>query len=213
MDKNVVWLRECKINKTIKALEKNNMNGYLVNSKEDLINKIEELTNNGDRVTCGGSMSLFEAGVIEHLRSGRYEFLDRYKDGLKPEEIKKIYRDAFSVDVYFASTNAITEDGEIYNVDGNGNRVAAMLYGPDKVIIIVGFNKIVGSVKEAIERNRKISAPANAKRLNKQTPCAKIGSCMDCKSPERICREYTLIRSQSNPDRIHVIFLNEELGY
>ena len=139
MDKNVMWLRECRINKVIKALEENNMNGYLVNSKEELISKIEELTNGGDIVACGGSMSLFEAGVIDHLRSGRYEFLDRYKEGLKPEDIKKIYRGAFSSDVYFTSTNAITEEGEIYNVDGNGNRVAAMLYGPDKVIIVAGY--------------------------------------------------------------------------
>ncbi|MDG6878257.1 hypothetical protein Cp4433_02550 [Clostridium perfringens] len=103
--------------------------------------------------------------------------------------------------------------GEIYNVDGNGNRVAAMLYGPDKVIIVAGYNKIVENLSEAIQRNRRISAPANAKRLNKKTPCAKVGNCMDCKSPEKICREYTLIRSQSNSNRIHVIFLNEELGY
>lgn len=89
MDKNVMWLRECRINKVIKALEENNMNGYLVNSKEELISKIEELTNSGDIVACGGSMSLFEAGVIDHLRSGRYEFLDRYKEGLKPEDIKR----------------------------------------------------------------------------------------------------------------------------
>ncbi len=143
MDKNVMWLRECRINKVIKALEENNMNGYLVNSKEELISKIEELTNSGDIVACGGSMSLFEAGVIDHLRSGRYEFLDRYKEGLKPENIKKIYRDAFSSDVYFTSTNAITEEGEIYNVDGNGNRVAAMLYGPDKVIIVAGYIKLL----------------------------------------------------------------------
>ena len=213
MDKNVLWLRECRINKTIKALEANRMNGYLVNSREELINKIEELTNKGDLVACGGSMSLFEAGVIEHLRSGRYKFLDRYKEGLKSEDIKNIFRETFSADVFFTSANAITENGEIYNVDGNGNRVAAMLYGPDKVIIVAGYNKIVGDLDEAIKRNRMISAPANAKRLDKKTPCAKVGFCMDCKSPERLCREYTLIRSQSNQDRIHVIFLNEELGY
>lgn len=213
MDKNVLWLRECRINKTIKALEANRMNGYLVNSREELINKIEELTNKGDLVACGGSMSLFEAGVIEHLRSGRYKFLDRYKEGLKSEDIKNIFRETFSADVFFTSANAITENGEIYNVDGNGNRVAAMLYGPDKVIIVAGYNKIVGDLDEAIKRNRMISAPANAKRLDKKTPCAKVGFCMDCKSPERLCREYTLIRSQSNSDRIHVIFLNEELGY
>ena len=213
MDNNVLWLRETRIKKTIEALKANNMNGYLVSSKDELIEKIKELTNEGDVVATGGSMSLFETGVIDHLRCGRYEFLDRYKEGLTSEEIKAIYRGAFSADVYFSSANAITEEGELYNVDGNGNRVAAMLYGPDKVIVVAGFNKIVEDLEEAIERNRKIAAPINAKRLDRKTPCTRVGTCMDCKSPEKICREYTLIRSQGNPDRIHVIFLNEDLGY
>ena len=213
MDNNIKWVNEVKINRTIEALRKNNMESFFINTQDELINKIKELVKENSKVTVGGSMSLFETKIINHLRSGRYEFLDRYKEGLKPEDIKKIYRDAFSSDVYFTSTNAITEEGEIYNVDGNGNRVAAMLYGPDKVIIVAGYNKIVENLSEAIQRNRRISAPANAKRLNKKTPCAKVGNCMDCKSPEKICREYTLIRSQSNSNRIHVIFLNEELGY
>ena len=212
MDKNVMWLRECRINKVIKALEENNINGYLVNSKEELISKIEELTNSGDIVACGGSMSLFEAGVIDHLRSGRYEFLDRYKEGLKPEEIKQIYREAFFCDAYFTSTNAITEDGELYNVDGNGNRVAAMLYGPDKVIVIAGVNKIVKNINEAISRVENLAAPANAKRLNRKTPCVITGKCMNCNSPERICREYTVIRKPA-PNRIFILLLNENYGY
>jgi len=127
--------------------------------------------------------------------------------------LKKLYRNTFSADVYFTSTNAITEKGELYNVDGNGNRVAAMLYGPDKVIIIAGINKIVENIEEAIKRNERVSAPANCKRLNRATPCVKVGHCIDCSSEERICNEYTIIRRQGNKDRIHVIFLNEELGY
>lgn len=213
MDSNVMWLRELRINKVISALKENNMNGYLVSSKEELIKKIEELTKENDVVACGGSMTLFETGVIEHLRGERYKFLDRYKEGLDTCDIKKIYREAFFSDVYFTSTNAITENGEIYNVDGNGNRVAAMLYGPEKVIIVSGYNKIVKNLSEAIERNKNIAAPINAKRLNKKTPCVKTGYCMDCNSREKICREYTLIKSQNNPNRIHVIFLNEDYGY
>lgn len=212
MDNNMRWLNETRINRTIEALEKNNMKAYLVGSKEELIDKIEEIVPERSTVTCGGSMSLFEAGVIEYLRFGRYEFFDRYKEGLTSEEIKSIYRKAFSCDAYFTSSNAITEDGELYNVDGNGNRVAAMIYGPDKVIVVAGVNKIVKNLDEAIKRNREIAAPANAKRLNKKTPCANVGYCMDCKSPERICREYIVIKRPS-PGRIHVIFLNEELGY
>ncbi|VYU65683.1 lactate utilization protein [Clostridium tertium] len=213
MDQNLKWVNEQRILRTIEALESNNMNGYLVETREDIINKICELVNEGDTVACGGSMSLFECGVIDHLRSGRYNFLDRYKEGLSKEEIKNVFRESFFADAYFASSNAITEDGHLYNVDGNGNRVAAMLYGPDKVIIIAGVNKIVKNIDEAVNRNRQVSGPANAKRLNKLTPCTKVGYCMDCRTSDRICREFTIISSQGDKDRMHVIFVNEELGY
>ena len=175
MDKNLQWVYERQIERTIKALENNNMNGYLVKSKEDLIKKIDELVEENSFVACGGSQTLFEAGVIEHLREGRFDFLDRYKEGLKPQDMKEIYRKSFFADAYFTSTNAITENGELYNVDGNGNRVAAMLYGPDKVIVICGKNKIVKDVDAAIGRNEQFSAPANAKRLDTKTPCKVSG--------------------------------------
>ena len=213
MDCNVKWVNEEKILRTITSLEKNNMNGYLVKSKEELIDKIISLTNKGEKVSCGGSMSLVETGVMDLLRSGRYEFLDRAKEGLSIEDIDRIYRECFFTDTYFSSSNAITEDGELYNVDGNGNRVAALLFGPKKVIIVAGANKIVKNLDEAIKRNREIAAPANAKRLNKNTPCTKVGYCMDCSSKEKICREYTVISSQKDKNRIHVIFLNENIGY
>lgn len=213
MDKNVVWSREQKIIRTINALNKNNMNGYLVKDEYELKEKLKELINDGDKVAFGGSMSIIETGVIDFLRSGNYDLLDRYKDGLNRKDIIKIYKEAFLSDCYIASSNAVTEDGELYNVDGNGNRVAAMLYGPEKVILICGVNKIVKNVEEAIKRNREYSAPINSKRLNRKTPCSKVGYCMNCRSEERICNEYTLIRRQNNKDRIHVIFLNEDLGY
>lgn len=213
MDSNVLWLNENRILRTIESLRENNINGYLVSSKEDIIKKIEEIVSPNSTVSCGGSMSLYESGVMEHLKSGRYNFLDRYEEGLTKEEVKDIFRKTFFCDAYFVSTNAITENGEIYNVDGNGNRVAAMLFGPDKVIIISGVNKIVKTLDDAIKRNKEISAPTNAKRLNKATPCTKVGYCMDCSSKDRICNEYTVIKRQSDKDRIHVIFINEELGY
>lgn len=213
MDTNIKWVNKQRILKTIKSLEANNINGYLASSKEDLIEKIEKLVESNSVVGYGGSMTLAQSGVMNHLRSGRYKLLDRDKVGLNQDEVKEIYRSAFSADAYFTSTNAITEQGELYNVDGNGNRVAAMLYGPEKVIVIVGVNKIVKDIKAAIERNKQVSAPANAKRLNKQTPCATEGYCMNCKSKDKICREYTLIRSQNRNDRMHVIFINDELGY
>ncbi|MDU6247366.1 MAG: Na/Pi symporter [Paeniclostridium sordellii] len=129
------------------------------------------------------------------------------------EEIKDMYRKAFICDAYFTSTNALTENGELYNVDGNGNRVAAMLYGPDKVIVICGVNKIVKNIEEAIKRNESISAPANAKRIDTKTPCKVTGYCMDCDSSDRICCEYTLIKRQRNKERIHVIIIDDNFGY
>lgn len=213
MDNNLKWVNKCRINRTIESLKKNNMNGYLANNKEEIVTIIESIIKKEDVVSCGGSMSLFEVGIIDYLREEQYNFLDRYEEGLSRDEIENIFRQSFFADSYITSTNAITEKGELYNVDGNGNRVAAMLYGPKKVIVVVGVNKIVKDLDEAIRRNREIAAPANAKRLNRKTPCAKVGHCMDCNSDDRICNEYTIIKRQGNKDRVHVIFLNEELGY
>lgn len=212
MDNNLKWVMDNKISRTMDALRKNNMESFLVKNSDELFSKIEELVDKGSKVSCGGSVTLFETNVIDHLRNGRYNFLDRYKEGLNNDEIKNIYRESFFCDAYFTSTNAITEEGELYNVDGNGNRVAAMLYGPDKVIVIAGVNKIVKDINEAISRVKNISAPANTKRLDKKTPCIVTGKCMDCNSKERICREYTVIKKPV-PNRIYVILLNEELGY
>ena len=213
MNSVALWSNEMKINRTIEALKKNNMNGYYAKNRDEVIELIKDIVSEGSKVAVGGSETLSELGILEHLRSGRYDFLDRYKDGLTREEVTNIFKQSFLADAYLSSCNAITENGELYNVDGNGNRVAAMLYGPDKVIVICGINKIVKDVDEAIKRNREISAPMNAKRLNKKTPCAKVGYCMNCNSPERICNEYTLIKKQRSSERMHVIFLNENLGY
>ena len=213
MNSVALWSNEMKINRTIEALKKNNMNGYYAKNRDEVIKLIEDIVAEGSKVAVGGSETLSELGVLEYLRSGRYDFLDRYKAGLTPEEVTNIFKQSFLADAYLSGCNAITENGELYNVDGNGNRVAAMLYGPDKVIVICGVNKIVKDVDEAIKRNRAISAPMNAKRLKRKTPCAKVGYCMDCNSPERICNEYTLIKKQRLPERMHVIFLNENLGY
>lgn len=213
MNSVALWSNEMKINRTIEALKKNNMNGYYAKNRDEVIELIKDIVKEGSKVAVGGSETLSELGILEHLRSGRYDFLDRYKEGLTREEVTNIFKQSFLADAYLSSCNAITENGELYNVDGNGNRVAAILYGPDKVIVICGINKIVKDVDEAIKRNREISAPMNAKRLNKKTPCTKVGYCMNCNSPERICNEYTLIKKQRSSERMYVIFLNENLGY
>ncbi|QZY54169.1 lactate utilization protein [Crassaminicella profunda] len=213
MDQNTEWVIEQKVQRTIENLEKNNMEGYYVKNENELLKTIKELIDEEDTISVGGSMTLFETGVIDFLRNEKYNFLDRYEKGLSKEDIKEIYRKSFSADAYFTSSNALTENGELYNVDGTGNRVAAMIYGPEKVIVIVGVNKIVKNVDEAIERNRRMAAPANAKRLNKKTPCASLGYCTDCASPERICNDYVLIRRQGIKGRIKVIIVEKTLGY
>lgn len=213
MNKNVQWVNEKRIGRVINNLEKNNIKGYHVKNNDELISIIKDIAKEGEMVSVGGSMTLFETKVIDLLRSGRYNFLDRYEENLTPADIKDIFRKSFYADTYFSSVNAITEEGEIFNVDGNGNRVAAMLYGPDKVILVVGINKIVKNIDDAIKHNKDISGPANAKRLNKSTPCTKVGYCMDCKSDDRICCEYTVIKKQRETNRMHVIFIDDVLGF
>lgn len=213
MDQNVEWSKQLKVERTIKNLKKNNMEAFFVNDKDEALELIKTLVNKNDVVSVGGSMTLFETGVIELLRNGDYTFLDRYKEGLTKEEIKEVYRKTFSADVFFTSTNAITETGTLLNIDGTGNRVAAMIYGPDKVIVVVGINKVVNNEEEAINRLRTIAAPINAHRLNRKTPCATTGNCEDCNSPERICANYVSMKRQINPDRIKVIIIDNEFGY
>lgn len=213
MDENNLWVLEQKVKRTMENLEKNNMEAYYVEDNKALLNKIDDLIKEGETVAVGGSMTLFETGIIEYLKSGKFNFLDRYKENLSREDMKEIYRKSFFADSYVVSSNAVTEEGELYNVDGNGNRVAAMIYGPDKVIVVVGTNKIVKDLDEAVKRNRESAAPANAKRLNRKTPCTKVGYCMDCNSSDRICNDYVLIRRQGNKGRIKVIFVKDALGY
>ena len=213
MDKNAQFVKDKKIERTIENFKKHNMDACCVKDKISLINKISEILEDGNTVSVGGSMTLFETGVIDFLRSGKYNFLDRYEEGLTPKDLKNLFRKSFSADAYIVSSNAITEEGELYNVDGNGNRVAAMIYGPDKVIVVVSYNKIVKNIDEAIRRNREISAPANAKRLARKTPCTEVGYCMDCKSPDRICNDYVVIKRQGVKERIYILILEESFGY
>lgn len=213
MNENVQWVVEKKVERTMEALKKNNMGAYYVKSHEELHNLLKELMPNGQTVSFGGAMTLFETNTLDWLRDQDLNLLDRYAEGLAPDDIKQIYRDAFSADTYLTSTNAITEDGELYNVDGRGNRVAAMIYGPDQVLVITGTNKIVKNHEEAVERNRRMAAPANVKRLSRKTPCAMLGYCTDCDSPDRICNAFVTISKQFDKDRIKVIFVDGNYGY
>lgn len=213
MDKHLKQIVDISVERTMAALRKNKMAAVYVESKDKVIDAVKAYMQEGETVSVGGSMTLYETGIIDCLRSGRYNFLDRYAPGLSNDEMQEIYRKSFFADTYITSTNAITEDGELYNVDGNGNRVAAMIYGPKSVIVVAGINKIVKDVDAAIERVRRIAAPANATRLSCKTPCTKVGVCQDCRSDMRICCSYTVFRQQRQKDRIKCIIVGEVLGY
>lgn len=213
MDKNVAWYIEKQVERTIKNLNSHNMEGYYVNNREQLLQKLKELIAEGSTVGVGDSMTLFETKIIDFLRNGSFNFLDKYEEKLSKDEKKEIYIKNFSADTFISSTNAITESGELYNIDGNGSRVAPMLYGPKQVIIVTGINKIVKNLEEAEIRVRQYSAPIDAKRLNKDTPCSKLGYCIDCKSPNRICNDFVVIKGQFNKGRIKVIIVGENLGF
>lgn len=214
MDKSVQFVIEKRIERTIENLKKNNMEAYYARSSSDAVQIALALMNKGDVVSCGGSMTIAECGLFDVVKNSEdYTFLDRAREGITPEEVQKLYRDTFSCDTYLTSSNAITENGELFNVDGNSNRVAAMLFGPKSVIVIAGYNKIVPDVEHAVERVKTIAAPANAKRLNCATPCAAVGKCMDCKGDARICCNYVLMSRQRIASRVKVILVGEELGY
>lgn len=224
MDQNLKAITQKRIEKTAKNLEKNNMQVHLVDKLEDVCPKVQELLTDGDTVGVGGAMTLFESGIIDFLRSGKYKFLDRYEQGLSPEQLNRVFIESFSADAYICSSNAVTENGELYNVDGNSNRVAAICFGPKSVIIIVGYNKIVGNLDDAVKRVKTTAAPANCERLSCQTYCKEKGECMSlrdsdqdmasgCGGQARICCNYVVSAYQRKKDRIKVIIVGEELGY
>ncbi|WP_186429295.1 lactate utilization protein [Clostridium sp. BSD9I1] len=213
MDNNISWYVEKQVDRTIDNLRKHNMAGYFVKDDVELIELLKEIIAENSVVGVGDSMTLFETGVIDFLRKGNYKFLDKYKGNITSEEKKQIYIQNFSSDTFMCSTNALTENGELYNIDGNGSRVAPMIYGPKQVVLVAGINKIVRDLKEAEKRVRNYSAPIDAKRLNKNTPCTTLGYCVDCKSPNRICNDFSIITGQFVKDRIKVIIVGKELGY
>lgn len=197
----------------IENLKKRQMEGYYCPTRADAVQKAMELVAKDSSVTFGGSMTLSESGIMDALHNrDDITFYDRSK-AATPEEVQKIYREAFFCDYYFMSTNAITLDGELVNIDGNGNRVAALVFGPANVIIVCGMNKISTDIDEAIARVRNIAAPPNCNRLDRKTPCAITGKCGDCLSPDCICNHTVITRRSGTPGRIKVLFVGEELGY
>lgn len=196
----------------LKKLEKRGMEAYYCASKENALKMILDLIPEHSSVTWGGSMTLAEAGITDALKNSKRTIIDR-STAKTPEETKAIYRSAFSADYYLMSSNAITYDGELVNTDGTGNRVAALIYGPDHVIVVAGMNKLVPDVNAAFARIHNVAAPMNTIRLDIKTPCQKTGLCADCKSPDTICCQTVVTRYSRIPGRIKVILVGEELGY
>lgn len=213
MEKNLEALLRIKETQLIKAFEANNMTCMFVKNQEELRHYLKGILTSQKKVAVGGSVTLNQLGVIDLMRESDVDFIDRYEEGLSRDEMLERFREGFFADLFVTSTNALTMDGCLYNIDGTGNRVAAMIFGPKEVIVIAGLNKICQDEQEAIAHIRGCSAPANAMRLNKKTPCVKTGHCMDCHSPDRICSSYVKLGYQGQVNRIKVIIVEENLGY
>lgn len=198
--------------KVIKGLESRNMKGYFVGNKEAAVVQAMELITEGSSIGWGGSMTVDASGIKQVLSAGNYHLIDRDK-ATSQEEVDRLVRECFSADYFLTSSNAISEDGILVNIDGNSNRVAAICFGPKKVIMMVGMNKVVKTEGDALSRARSIAAPINAQRFSIQTPCKHTGSCTNCLSEDTICCQFLTTRFSKHADRIHVILIDESIGF
>ena len=209
MNTNVFKRNELLAQKTIAGLESRNMKGYYAASKEEALKIALDLIPEGSSISMGGAMSVHEIGLSDALKAGNYNFIDRdaYEDKRQAMLL------AYDADFFLSSANAMTDDGILVNIDGNANRVSALAFGPKKVVLIVGMNKVCDDLDGAMKRARNVAAPINAQRFNGATPCTKTGACMDCKSPDTICCQFLITRYSRHTGRIHVILVNDELGF
>ena len=209
MNENIKKRNELLSKTVIKGLQSRNMSGYYAADKEEALKIALSLIPEKSSVTMGGAMSAHEIGLVEALKNGDYDFIDRdaYED--KRAAMLK----AYDADVFLSSVNAMTNDGVLVNIDGNANRVSAIAQGPKKVVFIVGMNKICDDVDGAMKRARNVAAPINAQRFGLDTPCSKTGACFNCKSPDTICCQFLVTRYSKHAGRIHVILVNDSLGF
>lgn len=199
-------------NRVVKALESRNMEAYYVKTKEEALAKALELIPEGSSISWGGTMSAQDIGLTDALHKGKYNVYDREQVETR-EEKEQIAHQALNCDFFIGSTNALSEDGVLVNVDGNANRVAAFAYGPKNVLLIVGMNKVVKTEADAMSRARNEAAPINAQRFGVDTPCVKNGSCFNCKSPQCICCQILITRFSKVPKRTKIILIDENLGF
>jgi hypothetical protein len=199
--------------KTVEALQKNRFSASYYPTAQEALEELFNVIPMDATVGIGGSWTLIQLEVVEKLEARGNTVYCHHKPGLSPEEILDIRRKQLTCDVFLTSSNAVTEDGRLVNTDATGNRVAAMIFGPQKVIVLVGVNKIVGTIDDAQERIRSTAAPINNKRLNRPNPCVKTGYCVDCQGPTRLCNVTTVIHKRPSVSNIHVWMIGEEVGY
>jgi len=209
MDPNITKRNELLAQKIVKGLQSRNMTGYYAKDREEAKRIALSLIPEGSSVTMGGAMSAHEIGLVEAVRDGNYNFIDRgaYEN---PREAMLL---AYDADWFLSGANAITEDGVLVNIDGNANRVSCIANGPKHVLFIVGMNKVANDIDAAVKRARNVAAPINAQRFGLSTPCSKTGSCLNCKSPDTICCQFLITRFSRHEGRIHVILVNDTLGF
>ncbi len=212
MEQWEAFFREKQVERTLKALKKNNFEAlYVPNSKaalEEVLTRIPD----GATVGMGGSVTLTQIGLLDALSNKKVKLIRPFQQGKDADEVLDLIRKTFSSDIFLTSTNAITEDGKLYNVDASGNRVGAMFIGPKKVIVVSGVNKIVEDVEAAEKRVKGWVGPQNAKRLGRKTPCVETGVCSDCSSPDRICNIYVTLGKKPSRVEMAVILVGENLG-
>ena len=209
MNEMLVKRNELLAQKVIKGLQSRNMSGYYAANREEALKIALDLIPEGSSATMGGSVSAVEIGLVKALKEGNYNFIDRNEIADKRAAMLA----AYDADFFLSSCNAITDDGVMINIDGNANRVSAIAQGPKKVIFIVGMNKVCSDVDSAMKSARNVAAVANVQRFGLSTPCSKLGVCMDCKSPDTICCQFLITRFSRHEGRIHVILVNDNLGF
>lgn len=195
----------------VKALEKRHFEAYYCSTAADAVEKVLELIPEGDVVSWGGVATVDELGIKDHLRRRNQPVIDRDTAGSPDERVAMLHQ-ALTCDTFLMSSNAISEDGQLVNIDGTGNRVAALCYGPKQIIVVAGMNKVAADLNGAIARARHIAAPANAQRFDGSSPCRITGQCADCTSPDCICAQMVITRFCNPVGRIKVVLVGEDLG-
>ncbi len=209
MNQNIAKYHEALAQRVIKGLSSRNMTGYYAPTGAEALKIALSLIPEGGSVAMGGAMSAHEIGLVDAVKHGNYQFIDR--DAMEDKRAAMLA--AYDADVFLTSANAITQDGVMVNIDGNANRVSAIAQGPRRVICIVGMNKVCPDADSAMKRARNVAAPINTQRFGLNTPCTKTGVCADCKSPDTICCQFLITRYSRHPSRIHVILVGEDLGF